>query len=70
MPGPAPAWADLVDGVRDGRVNEADLDRKVLRLLLLAERVGALGDAAAVEPARRSTASPSRTRPRSRAPCC
>ena len=43
MPGPAPAWADLVDAVRDGRVHEADVDRKVLRLLLLAERVGALG---------------------------
>ncbi|MDQ7879153.1 glycoside hydrolase family 3 C-terminal domain-containing protein [Microbacterium sp. QXD-8] len=51
MPGPAPAWADLVSAVRDGRLNEADLDRKVLRLLLLAERVGALGDAAPVEPA-------------------
>ena len=51
MPGPAPAWADLVEAVRDGRVAEADLDRKVLRLLLLAERVGALGDAAPVEPA-------------------
>ncbi|MGC5170546.1 glycoside hydrolase family 3 protein [Microbacterium sp. DT81.1] len=44
MPGPAPAWADLAEAVRDGRLNEADLDRKVLRLLLLAERVGALGD--------------------------
>ncbi|MGQ2914296.1 beta-glucosidase [Microbacterium aurantiacum] len=43
MPGPAPAWADLVAAVRDGRVDEADIDRKVLRLLLLAERVGALG---------------------------
>ena len=50
MPGPAPAWAHLVDAVRDGRVSEADLDRKVLRLLLLAERVGALGDAVAVTP--------------------
>ncbi|WP_347976925.1 glycoside hydrolase family 3 C-terminal domain-containing protein [Microbacterium sp. ProA8] len=51
MPGPAPAWADLVAAIRDGRLNEADLDRKVLRLLLLAERVGALGDAAPIEPA-------------------
>ncbi|WP_243076485.1 glycoside hydrolase family 3 protein [Microbacterium sp. SS28] len=42
MPGPAPAFADLIEAVRDGRVNEADIDRKVLRLLLLAERVGAL----------------------------
>ncbi|WZH38973.1 MAG: glycoside hydrolase family 3 C-terminal domain-containing protein [Microbacterium enclense] len=51
MPGPAPAWADLVDAVRDGRVREADLDRKVLRLLLLAERVGALETATEIEPA-------------------
>ena len=51
MPGPAPAWAELVDAVRDGRIAEADLDRKVLRLLLLAERVGALGTDAAVTPA-------------------
>ncbi|QKJ20619.1 beta-glucosidase [Microbacterium hominis] len=51
MPGPAPAWADLVEAVRDGRVDEADIDRKVLRLLLLAERVGALEGAAGVEPA-------------------
>ena len=42
MPGPAPAWAELAAAVRDGRVAEADLDRKVLRLLLLAERVGAI----------------------------
>ncbi|MET0828836.1 MAG: glycoside hydrolase family 3 C-terminal domain-containing protein, partial [Microbacterium sp.] len=50
MPGPAPAWAHLVDAVRDGRVSEADLDRKVLRLLLLAERVGALDGSVAVTP--------------------
>jgi beta-glucosidase len=50
MPGPAPAWADLVDAVRDGRVREADLDRKVLRLLLLAERVGALEGSTTIEP--------------------
>lgn len=51
MPGPAPAWADLVAAVRDGRVQEADVDRKVLRMLLLAERVGALGDSAPQTPA-------------------
>ncbi|MGF6823771.1 beta-glucosidase [Microbacterium sp. ZKA21] len=51
MPGPAPAWADLVDAVRDGRVQETDLDRKVLRILLLAERVGALDGSPAIEPA-------------------
>lgn len=51
MPGPAPAWSGLVDAVRDGRLHEADLDRKVLRLLLLAERVGALEGTDAVTPA-------------------
>jgi beta-glucosidase len=50
MPGPAPAWAGLADAVRDGRLDEKDLDRKVLRLLLLAERVGALEDSVAVTP--------------------
>lgn len=51
MPGPAPAWADLVDAVRGGRVQESDLDRKVLRILLLAERVGALEGAPELTPA-------------------
>ncbi|WP_256714434.1 glycoside hydrolase family 3 protein [Microbacterium sp. RU33B] len=51
MPGPAPAWAELVDAIRDGRLDEADLDRKVLRILLLAERVGALEGSQAIEPA-------------------
>lgn len=51
MPGPAPAWADLVEAVREGRVQEGDIDRKVLRILLLAERVGALEGSDAVEPA-------------------
>lgn len=45
MPGPAPAWSDkLVAAVRDGSVAEADVDRKVARLLALAIRVGALGE--------------------------
>lgn len=51
MPGPAPAWADLIAAVRDGRVQEADIDRKVLRILLLAERVGALEGSQPVRPA-------------------
>jgi beta-glucosidase len=51
MPGPAPAWAGLADAIRDGRLHEADLDRKVLRLLLLAERVGALEGSAQTIPA-------------------
>ncbi|MFJ4169621.1 glycoside hydrolase family 3 C-terminal domain-containing protein [Paenarthrobacter sp. NPDC089714] len=43
MPGPKTAWADgLLDAVREGRVPEALIDGKVLRLLRLAARVGAL----------------------------
>src|SRR3954449_9158645 len=43
MPGPAGPWGDaLVAAVRDGRVSEAAIDDKVLRLLRLAGRVGAL----------------------------
>lgn len=43
MPGPDGPWgAALVAAVRDGSVLEATVDRKVLRLLRLAARVGAL----------------------------
>ena len=43
MPGPAPAWSEaLVAAVRDGLVPESAIDRKVLRMLRLADRVGAL----------------------------
>ncbi|MFE0648615.1 beta-glucosidase [Streptomyces sp. NPDC059534] len=46
MPGPASPWAtDLAEAVRDGRVPESAVDEKVRRLLRLAARVGALGDA-------------------------
>ena len=49
MPGPHGPWGDaLVEAVRDGRVSEAAIDAKVLRLLRLAARVGALEG---VEPA-------------------
>ncbi|MFC0678770.1 beta-glucosidase [Lysobacter korlensis] len=52
MPGPEGAWGDaLIEAVRDGRIAEAALDRKVERLLRLAARVGALDGAQAVEPA-------------------
>lgn len=45
MPAPG-AWGDaLVEAVRDGRIAESIVDRKVRRILLLAARVGALGDA-------------------------
>jgi beta-glucosidase len=43
MPGPASPWSDgLVDAVKAGEVPEPALDDKVLRLLRLAARVGAL----------------------------
>jgi beta-glucosidase len=49
MPGPTGPWGDaLVAAVREGRVSEAAVDDKVLRLLRLAGRAGAL---AGVEPA-------------------
>ncbi|MDF2740338.1 MAG: hypothetical protein K0S88_1706, partial [Actinomycetia bacterium] len=43
MPGPGGPWGDqLIAAVRSGRVPEAAVDDKVLRLLRLAARVGAL----------------------------
>ncbi|TFD91110.1 beta-glucosidase [Cryobacterium lactosi] len=43
MPGPAGPWGDaLVAAVTAGEVEESAIDRKVLRLLTLAARVGAL----------------------------
>jgi beta-glucosidase len=51
MPGPAGPWGEaLVQAVRDGRVPEAAVDDKVRRILLLAQRVGALDGATAPEP--------------------
>ncbi|TWF93543.1 glycoside hydrolase family 3 protein [Saccharopolyspora dendranthemae] len=46
MPGPQSPWADgaLAKAVEEGEVAEALLDDKVLRLLRLADRVGALGE--------------------------
>ena len=50
MPGPASRfgpWGDpLTEAVRNGKVDEALIDDKVLRILRLAARVGALTDAA------------------------
>jgi len=53
MPGPGGPWGDqLIAAVRSGRVPEAAVDDKVLRLLRLAARVGALeGIDPAVAPA-------------------
>jgi beta-glucosidase len=43
MPGPGGAWGQaLVDAVRTGNIAEALIDRKVVRILRLAARVGAL----------------------------
>ena len=43
MPGPDGPWGQaLVDAVRSGDIDEATIDRKVARLLLLAARVGAI----------------------------
>ena len=43
MPGPKGPWGDaLVAAVRSGEIDEALVDRKVLRILALAARVGAL----------------------------
>ena len=43
MPGPDGPWGEeLVAAVRDGRIDEGHVDRKVLRVLGLAARVGAL----------------------------
>jgi beta-glucosidase len=53
MPGPADAWGDkLVAAVNDGRVPVSAIDRKVIRILRLAARVGALEgfDAVAAAP--------------------
>jgi beta-glucosidase len=46
MPGPETLWTSpLLEAIGDGRVPEAVLDDKVIRILRLAARVGALGDA-------------------------
>ncbi len=51
MPGPAGPWGDaLVAAVRAGEVDEALIDDKVVRILRLASRVGALEDAPAAAP--------------------
>ncbi len=44
MPGPGGPWGDaLIGAVRDGEVDESVIDDHLARILLLAERVGALG---------------------------
>ena len=45
MPGPGGPWGELLlDAVRAGEVSQVEIDDKVLRLLRLARRVGALDD--------------------------
>lgn len=61
MPGPGGAWGEaLIAAVRAGHVDEALLDRKVVRILRLAARVGAL---AGFESAPREAAAPADLRP-------
>ena len=44
MPGPSPFWGDkLVAAVNAGDIAEATIDRKVVRMLTLAQRVSAVG---------------------------
>ncbi|MGY1857178.1 glycoside hydrolase family 3 protein [Modestobacter sp. SYSU DS0290] len=51
MPGPDGPWGDaLVAAVRGGEIAEAVVDRKVLRILTLAQRVGALAGSPTTEP--------------------
>src|SRR4051794_28020719 len=51
MPGPTGPWGDaLVEAVRAGRVSERAIDDKVLRILRLAARVGALEGVAPAAP--------------------
>lgn len=51
MPGPYGPWGEaLVAAVRDGRVAESTVDDKVLRILRLAARVGALDGVPAAAP--------------------
>jgi beta-glucosidase len=51
MPGPDGPWGDaLVEAVRSGTIDEAVVDRKVARILTLAQRVGALEGSSAAEP--------------------
>ena len=46
MPGPDDKWAEpLANAVREGRLDESLIDEKVVRLLRLAARVGALDEA-------------------------
>ena len=45
MPGPTEFWSqNLINAVRNGEIPEATVDRKVKRMILLAIRVGAIGD--------------------------
>lgn len=52
MPGPKGAWGEaLLKAVQNGEISEETINRKVNRLLLLAQRVGALGHHGITPPA-------------------
>lgn len=43
MPGPSQVWGEnLIEALQSGAIDESAIDRKVIRLLVLAERVGAI----------------------------
>lgn len=45
MPGPVGPWGEaLVEAVKSGEIDQATIDRKIVRLIELALRVGAIGD--------------------------
>ena len=51
MPGPDGPWGDaLVEAVRSGAIDESAVDRKVARILALAQRVGAIDGFPAKDP--------------------
>ena len=51
MPGPVGPWGEeLIQAVKNGEIEEAVIDRKIVRLLTLAERVGAIDSTGQVPP--------------------
>lgn len=53
MPGPVGPWGEaLVAAVKSGEIEESVIDRKIARLLVLAQRVGAVADVTPADPPR------------------
>ena len=69
MPGPDGPWGGkLAAAVRGGQVSQDAVDDKVLRILRLARRVGAIGDASAPQADEAATRSPDGSAPNGRGP--